>query len=69
MTLEAVILAIFGVLILGVFLGPKSLMVTFEEATPRLAAKIERNVTIGYKFFNPDTGKRSPGWLYSKSGD
>jgi hypothetical protein len=63
MTLEAIIIAIFGVLILGIFLGPNSLIVGFEEATPRLAARVERNVTVGYKFFNPEEGgRRTPGW-------
>lgn len=63
MTLEAIIIAIFGVLILGIFLGPNSIMVTFDEATPRLAARVERNVTVGYKFFNPEkSGGRTPGW-------
>ena len=63
MTLEAIIIAIFGVLILGIFLGPNSIMISFDEATPRLAARVERNVTTGYKFFNPEEGgTRTPGW-------
>ncbi len=69
MTLEAVILAIFGVLILGIFLGPKSILVTFEEATPRLAAHVERNITVGYKFFDPEDNGRVPGWKPSATGD
>ncbi|MCB0356591.1 MAG: hypothetical protein KDD40_06270 [Bdellovibrionales bacterium] len=63
MTLEAIILAIFGVLILGIFLGPNSIMVTFDEATPRLAARVERNVTTGFRFYDPRSGgSRTPGW-------
>ena len=63
MTLEAVIIALFGVLILGIFLGPNSMMVTFDEATPRLAGRIERNVITGAHFFNPaQGGSRSPAW-------
>ena len=70
MTLEAIILAIFGVLILGIFLGPNSIMVTFDEATPRLAARVERNVTTGFRFFNPeDGGARTPGWQASGTND
>jgi hypothetical protein len=70
MTLEAIIIAIFGVLILGIFLGPNSIMVTFDEATPRLAARVERNVTVGYKFFNPEQGGgRTPGWTPSGTGN
>ncbi len=66
MALESIVIAIFGVLILGIFLGPNSIMVTFDEATPRLAARVERNVTAGYKFFNPtDGGGRTPGWQAS----
>ncbi len=67
MTVEAVILAIFGVLVLGAFLGPGSLFTSFEEATPRLAARVERNIAIGYKFYKKD-GSRSPGWKPSKKG-
>ncbi|MCB9025645.1 MAG: hypothetical protein H6625_04965 [Bdellovibrionaceae bacterium] len=62
MTLEAIIIAIFGVLILGIFLGPNSIMVTFDEATPRLAARVERNVVTGFRFINPVDGARTPGW-------
>ncbi len=66
MTLEAIIVAIFGVIILGIFLGPNSILVTFEEATPRLAARVERNVTTGFRFHNPaDGGTRTPGWAPS----
>jgi len=70
MTLEAIIVAIFGVLILGIFLGPNSIMVTFDEATPRLAARVERNVTTGFRFYDPEKGgSRSPGWQPSSIND
>lgn len=67
MTLEAIIIAIFGVLIIGIFLGPNSIMVTFDEATPRLAARVERNVVTGYKFYDARKGgARTPAWTPSE---
>lgn len=67
MTTEAVILAICGVLILLIFLaGDNSILVTFEEATPRLAAKVERNISIGTRFYQGDSGQRIPRWEYAK---
>lgn len=62
MTTEAVVLALCGVLILMIFLGPNSLLVTFEEATPRLAARIERNVSTGFRFIDGRDNSRVPGW-------
>ncbi|MCB0390205.1 MAG: hypothetical protein KDD58_02885 [Bdellovibrionales bacterium] len=42
-------------------------MVTFDEATPRLAARVERNVTTGFRFYNPkEGGRRTPGWIPSE---
>ena len=70
MTTEAVIILILGVIVLGIFLGPDSMLVTFDEATPRLAARVERNSAVGYKFFNPeDNNGRAPGWQPSPYGD
>ena len=63
MTTETVILAICGVLILLIFLaGDNSILVTFEEATPRLAAKVERNIATGTRYYNGTTGGKVPNW-------
>ncbi len=64
MTSEAVILAICGVLIVLIFLaGDNSILVSFDEATPRLAARIERNIATGSRFYKATDGGRVPNWV------
>ena len=42
------LLAIYAFVILGLFMGgEESLLGTFKSASPRLATRIERNVSIG----------------------
>lgn len=50
MTTESVILTLIAVMMMAIFLGPNGVNSTFDKATPRLAARIERNIAIGYKF-------------------
>ncbi|MBX7232086.1 MAG: hypothetical protein K1X29_08375 [Bdellovibrionales bacterium] len=55
MTTELVLLlGIYAYIILGVFLGDLGPLATFKKSGPRLAARIERNISIGNKFITSD---------------
>ncbi len=57
MTTELVLLlAIYAFIIMGVFLGNGGPIDTFKQSTPRLAARIERNVAIGHQFKDGRSG-------------
>lgn len=63
MTTELVLLlGIYAFLLLGVFLGPLGPVETFKNSAPRLAAKIERNISTGSQFQRRDNGQAMPGW-------
>lgn len=51
MTTELVLLlAIYAFVVLGAFLGDKGPLATFKNASPRLGARIERDISSGYQF-------------------
>lgn len=51
MTVEVVLLlGIYGFLVLGAFLGDLGPIETFKKSAPRLAARIERNISTGDGF-------------------
>jgi hypothetical protein len=51
MTVELVLLlSMFAFMVLGVFLGPSGPIETFKNAAPRLAARVERNISTGDGF-------------------
>jgi hypothetical protein len=51
MTVELVLLlGIYGFIVLGAFLGPAGPIATFKRSAPRLAARIERNISVGNGF-------------------
>lgn len=51
MTTELVLLlGIYAFVVLGVFLGDSGPIQTFKKSAPRLAARIERNITVGQGF-------------------
>ena len=51
MTIEAILLlGIFVFLLLGAFIGPNGPRSTFAKAGPRLAARIESNLSTGRGF-------------------
>lgn len=51
MTTELVLLlGIYGFLVLGAFLGDLGPIETFKKSAPRLAARIERNISTGDGF-------------------
>jgi hypothetical protein len=61
MTTEIVlILAIYGFVILGTFLGDLGPIATFKKSGPRLGAKIERDISVGTEF--QKDGSRKPSW-------
>lgn len=64
MTTELVLLlSIFAFILMGVFLGDMGPLETFKSSGPRLGARVERNIAIGYKFQSADGKKaqwRSP---------
>ena len=62
MTTELVLLlAIYTMIIMGVFLGDLGPLATFRRSSPRLAAKIERDIATGTKFTRPGDVKE-PFW-------
>lgn len=51
MTLElTLLLGIYAFIVLGAFLGDLGPIQTFKKSAPRLAARIERNVSVGDGF-------------------
>ncbi len=62
MTTESVILTLIAVMLMAIFLGPNGVNSTFDQATPRLAARIERNIATGYRFTNAKDAARIPQW-------
>jgi len=51
MTVELVLLmSLYAFIVMGVFLGDVGPIETFKRSTPRLGAKIERNLSVGWGF-------------------
>jgi len=50
------LLALYAFILLGAFLGDKGPAATFKSAGPRLAAKVEKDVSIG-KGFQDQSGR------------
>lgn len=58
------LLSIYAFVMIGVFLGENGPIATFRHSAPRLAGKIERDISIGYQFSKRENpGKRLPGWI------
>ena len=64
MTTELVLLlAVYAFILLGAFIGPGGPIQTFKDSTPRLAAKLERDLATGTQFQKAsEPGSRLPGW-------
>lgn len=63
MTTELVLLlGLYAFIVIGVFLGDKGPIETFKKSAPRLAAKVERNVSVGHKWTKKGETGRLPGW-------
>ncbi len=62
MTVELVLLlTVYAFIVLGVFLGDLGPLETFRKSGPRLAARVERNITTGKGFHQNAKGSR-PNW-------
>ena len=58
MTVELVLLVgIYGFLIIGAFLGDLGPIETFKKSAPRLAARVERNISTGDGFRKSKDGQ------------
>ncbi len=58
MTTELILLlAIYLLLIVGVFFGELGPIETFHRSAPRLGAQIERDISIGHEFQSPRANK------------
>lgn len=61
MTTELVlILGLYAFILMGVFFGDMGPIATFNKSAPRLAARIERNVTTGRGFTQ---NEKAIGWV------
>lgn len=59
MTTELVLLmAVYAFILIGVFLGDEGPIASMIESGPKLAAKIERNITVGRAFKDGDAAIR-----------
>jgi len=57
MTVELVLLlGIYVFIVIGAFFGPTGPISTFKKSGPRLAARIERNISVGDGFRNSQDG-------------
>lgn len=64
MTLELVLLlSVFALIILGVFLGDLGPIQTFKKSSPRLAARVERNVEVGHGFRQSSQDGQGVDWV------
>lgn len=69
MTVEYVLLmGIFVFIVIGVFLGDLGPIATFNKSAPRLAARIERNVSVGDGFRRPGRDGRGVSWREPEGG-
>jgi hypothetical protein len=63
MTTELVLLiSLFAFILLGAFLGDNGPSATFKKAAPRLAAKIEADMSVGKQFKRRDSGDDTVTW-------
>lgn len=63
MTTELVLLlGIYVLLVMGAFLGDLGPIETFKKSAPRLAARVERNISVGDGFRNSKDG-RGVSWV------
>lgn len=68
MSVELVLLlGIYGFLIIGAFLGDLGPIETFKKSAPRLAARVERNISVG-DGFRSSTDGQGVNWIKPDSG-
>ncbi len=58
------LLSLYAFILLGVFFDPETgIGATFEKSAPRLAARVEANISTGTGFADPAGGNSKPSWL------
>jgi hypothetical protein len=62
------LLGLYAFILLGAFLGERGPIKTFEGSAPRLAAKIERDISVGKKFTNRLQGGPTIQWKDPREG-
>lgn len=68
MTTEFILLlGIYAFIVLGIFLGDLGPIATFKKSAPRLAARIERNISVGNGFRSSRDG-RGVTWVEPEGG-
>ena len=64
MTVELVLLlSIYVFVVIGVFLGDMGPVATFKKSGPRLAARIERNISVGDGFRKQSSDGTGVNWV------
>jgi hypothetical protein len=56
------LLGVYVFVLMGAFIGDKGPGATFQDAGPRLGARVERNIAIGYRFKDNRTGTTMVRW-------
>ncbi len=56
-------LSLYALILLKVFLGENGVGATFENSAPKLAARVEANISTGTGFSDPAGGNNKPSWL------
>jgi hypothetical protein len=56
------LLGLYAFILLGVFLGPRGPVKTFNSSAPRLAAKLEKDISIGKGFIDKTNGAPIINW-------
>jgi hypothetical protein len=68
MTVELVLLlSLYAFIVMGAMLGPLGPIETFKKSAPRLAARVERNISIGNGFRQSASGE-AISWHKSAQG-
>ena len=68
MTLEMVLLlGIYVFIVLGAFLGDLGPIQTFKKSAPRLAARIERDISVGDGYRVSNTDGQGVNWVKPSS--
>ena len=68
MTTEYVLLlALYAFILLGIFLGDLGPIETFKKSAPRLAARVERNISTGDGYRTSKDG-RGFSWIEPQGG-
>ncbi len=69
MTTEFIlILGLYAFILLGAFLGERGPISTFKGSAPRLAAKLEKDISVGKGFRDSTNGGSTINWKNPETG-